>query len=125
MSVLLLVSVVELVRYYVIRSDPSQEALARRSFRVGGSAALLFSVILFLSPLLREVFETLFNLGILGCLFLALESLMLSTMVLFINIFYFIRYDPEKTKQAHQAYNVSVLACILFFLLLFIYISIV
>ena len=116
---LLLASVVGLCGYYAIRSDPKQEVSARKFLKVGRLATLIFLVFLFLSPLINEILSTL------GCFFLALESLALSTMTLFINVYYFIRFDPKKAERARQAYNVSVSAGILFFLLLFVYIAIV
>ena len=120
MSVLLLVSVVELIRYYIMRSDPSQEALTRRSFRLGGSAALLFSVILFLSPLLREVFETLFNLSILGWLFILIIYPLLFVMAICFFVYFLIRDNPEKVKLSDRLYTIGCLAGFTLILLAFL-----
>ena len=85
MTTLLFIGIVGLYLHYTTRADPRKEELTRQSFNIGGFAALLFLILLFLSPLIGEVASTLITLGVLGCLFLVLSSTALSAMMLFIN----------------------------------------
>ena len=117
---LLLVGVVGLCRYYAIRSNPRQEELARQSFEIGGSATLIFLILLFLSQLTNEVLSTIVRISIFSWLFLALWSLVLSTTTLFMGIFYFIRFDPEKEEVARQAYSIGTSAGLILLLLIFL-----